>query len=131
MPTPDSIEHVKVIGSGLVGSMLSIYLARRGYDVEVFERRPDMRKETIRAGRSINLALSTRGIHALERLGLAQEVLAQAIPMKGRVMHATDGALSYQPLRFCAILHRHPMAHACHVQFQHSPVNARVIICLS
>jgi kynurenine 3-monooxygenase len=97
MRTPDSIEHVKIVGSGLVGSMLAMYLARRGYDVEVFERRPDMRKETIRAGRSINLALSTRGIHALERLGLAEAVLAEAIPMKGRVMHATDGVLSYQP----------------------------------
>ncbi len=97
MRTPESIEHVKVIGSGLVGSMLSMYLARRGFEVEVFERRPDMRKETISAGRSINLALSTRGIHSLERLGLADAVLAQAIPMKGRVMHAVDGALSYQP----------------------------------
>ena len=97
MATPDSIERIKVIGSGLVGSMLSMFLARRGFDVEVFERRPDMRKETISAGRSINLALSTRGIHALERLGLAQEVLAQAIPMKGRMMHAVDGTLAYQP----------------------------------
>ncbi len=97
MPTPDSIEHVNVIGSGLVGSMLAMFLARRGYAVEVFERRPDMRKETIRAGRSINLALSTRGIHSLERLGLAQEVLAEAIPMKGRMMHAVDGTLAYQP----------------------------------
>ena len=59
-----------IIGAGLVGSLLSIFLARRGHRVTVYERRPDMRHESIAAGRSINLAISTRGLHALNLVGL-------------------------------------------------------------
>ncbi|RIL10609.1 MAG: hypothetical protein DCC75_04020, partial [Proteobacteria bacterium] len=73
-----------LVGGGLAGSLLSIYLARRGCSVEVFERRADMRKGQIERGRSINLALSTRGIYALNQVGLDTEVLANAIPMRGR-----------------------------------------------
>src|SRR5690606_37639922 len=65
-------------------------------DVDVYERRPDLREEDISAGKSINLALSTRGIHALQRAGMGEALLAQAIPMRGRMMHAVDGTLTFQ-----------------------------------
>ena len=86
---------ITLVGAGLAGSLLSIYLAKRGFDVEVYERRSDMRAEEISAGRSINLALSTRGIHALDEVGLKQEVMRIAIPMKGRMVHDLNGGLSF------------------------------------
>jgi kynurenine 3-monooxygenase len=76
-----------LIGSGLAGGLLAAYLGRRGYDVDLYERRADPRVSKFAAGRSINLALSTRGIHALEQLGIANEVLRHAIPMRGRMIH--------------------------------------------
>ncbi len=76
-----------LIGSGLAGGLLAAYLGRRGYDVDLYERRADPREGNIVGGRSINLALSTRGIHALEQLGIADEVLRHAIPMRGRMIH--------------------------------------------
>ncbi len=87
---------IAVIGAGLVGSLLSLFLARRGFKVEVFERRPDMRSEKVAAGRSINLAVSTRGITAFKRAGLSEDVLAQAVPMFGRMMHSKTGELTFQ-----------------------------------
>jgi kynurenine 3-monooxygenase len=86
-----------MVGAGPVGSLLSIFLAKRGFEVEVFERRPDMRVEQVSAGRSINLALSTRGLHALKQIGLADAVLEQAVPMRGRMIHAKSGELAFQP----------------------------------
>ena len=81
-----------LIGSGLAGGLLGAYLGRRGYDVDLYERRTDPREGNIVGGRSINLAVSTRGIHALEQLGIADEVLKHAIPMRGRMIHpATAG----------------------------------------
>ena len=68
-------KPLQLIGGGLVGSLLSIYFARRGFDVEIFERRPDMRKNQIAAGRSINLAISTRGLSSLEQVGLKEKVM--------------------------------------------------------
>lgn len=88
---------VAIIGAGLVGSLLSIYLRKRGYNVTVFERRPDMRVKGFEGGRSINLALSNRGIRALEEIGLAEPLKKVAIPMHGRVMHDRKGNLSFQP----------------------------------
>src|SRR6202040_3582561 len=76
-----------LIGSGLAGGLLAAYLGRRGYDIDLYERRADPREGNIVGGRSINLALSTRGIHALEQLGIADEVLKHAIPMRGRMIH--------------------------------------------
>src|SRR6266487_830134 len=76
-----------LIGSGLAGGLLAAYLGRRGYDVDLYERRADPREGNIIGGRSINLAVSTRGIHALEQLGIANEVLQHAIPMRGRMIH--------------------------------------------
>ena len=90
-------QKITVVGAGLVGSLLAIFLARRGFSVEVLERRPDMRKHAISAGRSINLAISTRGINALKKLNLDQEILRYAIPMKGRMVHSQTGELNFQP----------------------------------
>jgi len=90
-------KEVIIIGAGLVGSLLSIYLARRGYKVSVYERRGDMRKEQVEAGRSINLALSDRGIKALQEVGIADDVLQIAIPMHGRRIHNLDGTQAFQP----------------------------------
>ena len=89
-------EKIAIIGGGLSGSLLAICLAKRGAQVELFERRGDIRKGQADAGRSINLALSTRGIEALKRVGLAEQVLNDAIPMNGRMMHSVDGQLTYQ-----------------------------------
>jgi kynurenine 3-monooxygenase len=76
-----------LIGSGLAGGLLAAYLGRRGYDVDLYERRADPREGNIVGGRSINLAISTRGIHALEQIGIADEALQHAIPMRGRMIH--------------------------------------------
>src|SRR5438477_5478259 len=76
-----------LIGSGLAGGLLAAYLGRRGYEVDLYERRGDPREGNMVGGRSINLALSTRGIHALEQIGIADEVLKHAIPMRGRMIH--------------------------------------------
>src|SRR5438445_512285 len=84
-----------VIGAGPVGSLLALFLARRGHDVQVFERRADMRKVAIGAGRSINLAVSTRGLYALHQVGLDAEVLRQAVPMRGRMIHGAGGELHF------------------------------------
>lgn len=89
-------KHVAVIGAGLVGSLMAIYLAKRGYQVSVFERRPDMRLSSFDGGRSINLALSNRGLKALEEVGAAGEIQQIAVPMHGRIMHAIDSSLTFQ-----------------------------------
>ena len=86
-----------LIGSGLAGGVLAAYLGRRGYEVELYERRADPREGNIVGGRSINLALSTRGIHALRELGIADEVLRHAIPMPGRMIHDKSGELHFSP----------------------------------
>lgn len=86
-----------IIGAGLVGSLLSIYLSKRGHMVKLFERRPDMRLTKVEAGRSINLALSDRGLLALEKVGLLEEVKKIAIPMHGRFIHNNDGSTAFQP----------------------------------
>lgn len=85
-----------IIGAGLVGSLLSIYLVKRGYNVKIYERRSDMREAKMIAGRSINLALSDRGIKALEQIGIMDEIKEIAIPMHGRSIHNGDGTLAYQ-----------------------------------
>ena len=90
-------EQVTLIGAGLAGSLLAIFLAKRGFQVEVYERRPDPRHVTQSAGRSINLALSTRGIYALEQVGLAESVLQRAVAMPGRMIHTLEGEVHFQP----------------------------------
>jgi kynurenine 3-monooxygenase len=91
------MQTITLIGAGLSGSLLAIYLAKRGFQVEVYEKRSDMRKMPVEAGRSINLALSSRGIRALRAIGIADEVLRYAIPMYGRMLHSVEGALTYVP----------------------------------
>src|SRR5204862_291301 len=86
-----------LIGSGLAGGLLAAYLGRRGYDVDLYERRADPREGNIVGGRSINLALSTRGIHALEEIGIADEALQHAIPMRGRMIPDRSGELHFSP----------------------------------
>ncbi|MGH9495485.1 MAG: FAD-dependent oxidoreductase [Candidatus Sulfotelmatobacter sp.] len=90
-------EKITLIGAGLNGPLLGLELVKRGFNVEIYERRPDMRHLHTNAGRSINLALSTRGIHALKQAGLWEEMRKIVIPMKGRLMHSASSDLTFQP----------------------------------
>jgi len=89
-------RRIVIVGAGLAGSLLALALVRMGFEVEVFERRPDPRREGFKGGRSINLALSCRGITALRAVGMADAVLAGVIPMRGRMMHDGHGELTFQ-----------------------------------
>lgn len=91
------MKKVTIVGGGLVGSLLAVMMAQKGYSVQIFERRPDIRKAELSAGKSINLALSDRGWRALDIVGLSDEVRKIAIPMYGRKMHAVDGEITDQP----------------------------------
>ena len=87
MKTPES-THVMIVGAGLAGSLMACYLARAGYRVTMHERRADPRAQGYAGGRSINLALSIRGITGLAGAGLAEMVMnTEAIPMRGRMIH--------------------------------------------
>src|SRR5262249_3215831 len=86
---------VHIIGGGLVGPLMAVYLAKKGFNIELYERRPDMRSTDVPAGRSINLALTARGWRALEEVGLKDKVMKIAIPMKGRMVHDVEGKLSF------------------------------------
>jgi len=90
-------EHITVMGGGLVGCLLSLYLGKKGYKVDLYERKPDLRKAYKEYGRSINLALSDRGWKALNGIGIGDEIRKVAIPMYGRMIHDVHGKLSYQP----------------------------------
>jgi kynurenine 3-monooxygenase len=94
MTTQDTFT---IVGSGLAGALLACYLGKAGRRVDLYEKRPDPRSSDAERGRSINLALSTRGLHALAEVGLAEEVKRQAIPMRGRMIHHPDSALTSQP----------------------------------
>ncbi|MDC1067711.1 NAD(P)/FAD-dependent oxidoreductase [Candidatus Kapabacteria bacterium] len=86
-----------IAGAGLGGSLLGVLLAKKGFDVEIFESRPDMRRHDIAAGRSINLALSDRGIQALKKAGLSEAINKIMMPMAGRLIHSVDGQKQNQP----------------------------------
>ncbi len=90
-------SEITIVGAGLAGALLACHLGRAGRRVTLFEKRPDPRGHEQDRGRSINLALSVRGLHALREVGLAETVLAEAIPMRGRMMHSRDGRLTFQP----------------------------------
>src|SRR5438046_304925 len=101
MKTPQDTSQITLVGAGLAGSLLAIFLARRGYRVTLLERRPDPRKPSTRgptsAGRSINLALANRGIVALEEVGLMESLQSALIPMAGRMLHDEEGRLRLIP----------------------------------
>ncbi|MBD78907.1 MAG: kynurenine 3-monooxygenase [Crocinitomicaceae bacterium] len=90
------MEKELVIGAGLVGSLQAVLLAKKGFHVDVYDRRPDIRKMDFIGGRSINLALSDRGWKALELAGVDKEIRDISIPMYGRKMHALDGEVTFQ-----------------------------------
>lgn len=92
-----SKQKVVIIGAGLAGSLLSIYLSKKGIAADVYESRDDIRKTKTAAGRSINLALSDRGIAALREVGMDEYMLAEAVPMHGRMIHAVDGQTKLLP----------------------------------
>ena len=87
-------NKVIIIGAGLCGTLLALRLAQRGFDIVMYERRPDIRKAKISAGRSINLALSDRGLRGLALAGIDNEMLSLVIPMHGRMLHPLDGDLN-------------------------------------
>src|SRR6266567_7298644 len=89
-------ETITLIGAGLNGPLLALGLVKRGFPVEIYERRADMRRVPMSAGRSINLALSVRGIYALAQAGLWEQMQKIVIPMKGRMMHSVDSELTFQ-----------------------------------
>src|SRR5579864_5961720 len=88
---------IALIGAGLNGPLLALGLVKRGFSVEIYEKRPDMGRVRISAGRSINLALSARGIYALTEAGLWDEMRKIIVPMKGRMMHSATSELTFQP----------------------------------
>lgn len=91
------IKDIGILGAGLVGALLSIYLKKRGFKVSLYEKRADIRKASTDSGRSINLALSRRGIKALKDVGVFSEVEKILLPMEGRMMHSLNGELTFQP----------------------------------
>ena len=91
-----SVSGVNIIGAGLAGSLLAILLAKRGFHVTVYERRPDPRLSPTDSGRSINLALAARGLRGLNLAGVQERVMPLAIPMRGRMVHEHDGATELQ-----------------------------------
>jgi len=95
MPMPPS--NITIVGSGLAGTLMACYLGRAGFAVDLYEKRPDPRTHGADGGRSINLALSVRGIHALREVGVADEVLRDALAMPGRMIHDPAGQLRFQP----------------------------------
>ena len=90
-------EKVIIVGGGLSGPVMAMYLAQKGYNIDVYEQRADMRKQKISAGRSINLALSKRGIRALEELGVFNQISPFLIPMYGRKIHDANGSTRSLP----------------------------------
>lgn len=88
---------IVIVGAGPVGALTAIYLMQKGYHVSIYEKLSNPLEAKAYKGRSINLALSHRGVHALEKAGVSQEVLKDAISMKGRMIHGIDGKLQFQP----------------------------------
>ncbi len=91
------MQSISIVGAGLTGTLLAIYLARRGHTITLYEKQSDLRLQPLGAGRSINLALSKRGMQALEKIGLLETVLSHAVPMIGRQVHLQKGKHFFQP----------------------------------
>lgn len=88
-------KNITIIGAGLVGSLCGIYLAKRGYKVNVYEKRPDLRKANISAGKSINLVISYRGWNALEKIGIRNRIESITVPVYGRMTHDEKGQTNF------------------------------------
>ncbi|KGM57294.1 kynurenine 3-monooxygenase [Lysobacter arseniciresistens ZS79] len=93
---PPNDKHLTIIGAGLAGALLATLLARRGWEVDVYEKRDDPRKRDLERGRSINLALAERGRNALRNADADEAVMAQAVMMRGRMVHFADGRTDLQ-----------------------------------
>ena len=91
------MNNITIVGAGLSGTLCALYLARRGYKVDLFESRPDVRNSSVDYGRSINLALSCRGITGLKAMDLMDEVQHIIVPMRARAIHEANGEVHYQP----------------------------------
>jgi kynurenine 3-monooxygenase len=91
---PETSSKIVIIGAGLTGSLIAIFFAKRGYEVDIYEKRPDIRNSKPETGRSINLALSHRGLKALQAAGIDKNILKRAIPMYGRNLHPLNGEQS-------------------------------------
>lgn len=104
--------RIVLVGGGLAGGLLAAQLGQAGYEVDVYERRPDPAAGQSVGGRSINLAISVRGLHALAEVGLAEEILRQAIPMRGRMIHGPRGELHFQPYDKDPSRHIHSVSRA-------------------
>ncbi|KAJ9442544.1 Kynurenine 3-monooxygenase [Diplonema papillatum] len=90
-------DSVIIVGAGLCGSLLAVNLMRRGFNVQIFESRPDLRLESLNVHRSINLVLTSRGRFALRGLGLEDEIMKLVVPAVGRAIHNIDGSVIIQP----------------------------------
>ena len=90
-------QRVSILGAGLIGTLLSIFLKKREFEVDIWEKRPDPRINRVDAGRSINLALSHRGWRSLEAVGLKDKIHEDALPMTGRILHRLDGITTFMP----------------------------------
>ncbi len=97
LPATNNPRAINIVGAGLAGALLAVLLARRGFQVTLYDRRPDPRHATAEGGRSINLALAARGIRALERAGVMDRIRPLLIPMRGRMVHDPSGSVSLQP----------------------------------
>jgi len=95
--TERNSQQVTIVGAGLVGSLTAIILARRGFEVTVYERRPDIRRGPVAGGRSINLVLTTRGLRTLALVGLDRKALELTVRVTGRMIHSLEGQVTYQP----------------------------------
>lgn len=96
MVASSQAKRVIVVGAGMCGPLMAVYLARRGHRVEIYERRGDPRDASTQKGRSIKMTLAEKGLHALRAVGLVEEVLARTIPLRGRAIHGADGRVTYQ-----------------------------------
>ena len=90
-------QKIHIVGNGLIGSLLSVFFARKDFEVELYETRPDMRQSKIGGGRSINLVVTERGLQALDAVGLKDKALKISTPMKGRMLHDIEGKKTYVP----------------------------------
>lgn len=97
MSTLTRNSKIVIIGAGMGGSLMAVHLARLGFEIEIYERRADMRTDRVERGRSINMTLATRGLEVLSQVGLLDAVMDETIPLQGRLIHNLDGTRTFQP----------------------------------